>query len=98
MKKPTLSRKRKRSTEYELREKTVQHSHEALEVVKLREKADGPSIFAEVVADKLRTIGDTLDIELQILQLLNTAIKEKNEQQSKKCFHEHLQIQNGSSN
>jgi len=73
-------RKRRKSFEDTLLEKALNASHEALGAFKGRGKPDGSSKFAEVVADKLRRLGDILDVELQILQALNNAIKKKNEQ------------------
>ena len=81
--KQSTSRKRRQITDPtdKLFEKAVNASQEALKSLKQQRRSDNASRFGEIIAEKLRLLGDTLDVEVKILAVINTALKEKSEQQ-----------------
>ena len=62
-------------------EKDVNASQEAIKSLKQQREPENASKFGEIIAEQLRLLGDTLDVEVKILAVINTALKEKSEQQ-----------------
>ena len=81
--KQSTPRKRRKITDPtdKLLEKAVNASQEALKSLKQQREPDNASRFGEIIAEKLRLLGDTLDVEVKILAVINTALKEKSKQQ-----------------
>ena len=78
--KQSTSRKRRQITDPtdKLFEKAVNASQEALKSLKQQRRSDNASRFGEIIAEKLRLLGDTLDVEVKILAMINTALKKVN--------------------